>query len=62
MSKGEELLGLVDSRIELETYRDLHWTGSFAQYLDIVAENPSVVRNAFQRCYDMILSWGAESW
>jgi serine protein kinase len=39
-------------------YRDLHWEGSFEDYLKIVRENPKVTRTAFQRIYDMILSHG----
>ncbi|MFC1705574.1 PrkA family serine protein kinase [Planctomycetota bacterium] len=58
MLKGRELLGFVESQIDIEGYRDLHWTGSLEQYLDIVLERPFVLRNAFQRLYDMVLSWG----
>ena len=29
-------------------------------YLKLVQENPRVTRNAFQRIYDMILSYGTE--
>ncbi|HVY62469.1 MAG TPA: serine protein kinase, partial [Planctomycetota bacterium] len=58
MSKGQNLLSLIERNLDLGSYRDLHWTGSFSQYLDIVAENPLVSRNAFQRLYDMILSHG----
>ncbi|HET8655477.1 MAG TPA: hypothetical protein VFL93_08160 [Longimicrobiaceae bacterium] len=39
-------------------YHDQHWEGSFAEYLQIVQENPYVVRNAFQRLYDMVVSFG----
>src|SRR3989344_2486089 len=31
---------------------------SFAEYLDLVRKNPLVVRTAFQRVYDMIVSYG----
>src|SRR5438093_3994981 len=37
---------------------ELHWDGSFEDYLKIVRENPRVTRTAFQRIYDMILSHG----
>ncbi len=43
-------------------FRNFHWEGSFADYLDIVKNNPHVSRNAFQRIYDMILSWGTSSY
>lgn len=54
-----KLLG--DSGIEKE-YRNYHWEGSFFEYLDIVKKNPSLCRNAFQRMYDMILSYGSSSY
>jgi serine protein kinase len=43
-------------------FREFHWEGSFFEYLDIVKEKPSVARNAFQRMYDMILSWGTTNY
>lgn len=43
-------------------FRELNWEGSFTDYLAIVSENPDVARNAFQRMYDMILSYGTETY
>jgi serine protein kinase len=43
-------------------FRDLHWEGSFEQYLDIVREDPKVARTAYQRIYDMIVSYGSEEY
>ena len=43
-------------------YQELHWEGSFEDYLKLVRENPRVTRNAFQRIYDMILSHGTEEY
>src|SRR5690606_33160187 len=40
-------------------YHDLHWEGSLVDYLGLVVEHPHVARNAFQRLYDMIVSFGA---
>lgn len=45
-----------------EQYRKLHWEGSFAEYLNLVKQNPKVTRNAFQRVYDMITSCGSEKY
>jgi serine protein kinase len=39
-------------------YAELNWEGSFDAYLDIVRGNPHVTRTAYQRVYDMILSYG----
>ena len=44
---------------DIEEYRELHWTGSFEQYLDLVREDPRIVRTAYQRLYDMVMSYGA---
>jgi serine protein kinase len=57
----------VWSRIltELSTesdYRHLHWEGSFEDYLDLVKKEPRIARNAFQRMYDMILTWGTSNY
>ncbi|MCM2279239.1 MAG: serine protein kinase [Oligoflexia bacterium] len=46
----------------VKDFRNYHWEGSFFDYLDIVKKNPRVARNAFQRMYDMILSWGTSSY
>ncbi len=46
----------------VKDFRNYHWEGSFSDYLDIVKKNPSVCRNAFQRMYDMVLSWGTSSY
>ena len=43
---------------DAKTYAELHWEGSFEDYLEIVRKNPKVTRTAFQRIYDMILSHG----
>jgi serine protein kinase len=45
-----------------QEFRHFHWEGSFVEYLDIVKKNPAVARNAFQRMYDMVLSWGTDSY
>ena len=49
-----------DRMLEQTQGAGLYWTGSFYDYLDQVSKNPLVLRNAFQRLYDMILSWGIE--
>ena len=46
----------------MKTYAELHWEGTFEDYLEIVRENPKVTRTAFQRLYDMILCYGTEEY
>ncbi len=57
---GASLLESIGQMQDRKTFQDLNWTGTFAEYLDIVAQNPKVTRNAFQRIYDMIMAYGAE--
>lgn len=59
-SSSSDLLSAIEARLDRRRFQDQHWTGSFAEYLDIVAANPAVVRNAYQRMYDAILSQGFE--
>lgn len=52
------LVDLISDWQNSHTYEELTWEGSFDDYLKIVEENPKVSRSAFQRLYDMILSYG----
>ena len=57
---SNSLVSLIDRKLDQTHFREQHWEGTFWEYLDIVTENPTVCRNAFQRVYDMILSYGSE--
>ena len=59
-SGDDRLIDLIRGLQNIETYRELNWQGSFEEYLGIVRRNPAVTRSAFQRIYDMILSYGTE--
>src|SRR6266446_6548161 len=52
------LVGRIATLQDKSSFKELHWDGSFEEYLKIVRENPRVTRTAFQRIYDMILSHG----
>ena len=54
----EALLEIIRKKQDLQGYRERHWTGGFADYVEIVLQNPKVARNGYQRLYDMILSHG----
>lgn len=41
-----------------EYYKELVWTGSFSDYLNLVREDPNIVRNSHQRVYDMVVEPG----
>ena len=36
--------------------------GTFRNYLDLVQQNPRITRNAYQRLYDMIVSYGTDQY
>ena len=55
------LVSIIDRRLDQNRYREQHWEGTFWEYLDLAIDNPTVSRNAFQRVYDMILSYGTET-
>ena len=56
------LLAIIDRKLDVANFREQHWEGTFWEYLDLAVENPAVLRNAFQRVYDMILSYGADNY
>jgi serine protein kinase len=58
-SEWDKMLGDNNA---VKEFRNFHWEGNFSDYLDIVKKNPSVTRNAFQRMYDMVLSWDTSSY
>ena len=47
---------------DFKLYRELSWEGTFEEYLQIVRERPQVTRNAYQRAFDMIISYGTEEY
>jgi serine protein kinase len=55
---GLSLLNRIAQRQNPDAFRQEHWEGSFAEYLDIVRANPKVTRTAFQRLYEMVVSKG----
>ncbi len=61
-TQDHSVISLIKQLQNVNVYRELTWEGTFADYLDIVRANPRVTRNAFQRLYDMILSYGTEEY
>jgi serine protein kinase len=62
MAEIKRLVGAIASLQDQKEYADLNWEGSFEEYLQIVRDNPKVIRTAYQRLYDMILSYGREEY
>ncbi len=62
MPSSTTLMEKIRNLPDVRQFQDLNWDGAFEQYLEIVHHNPKVVRNAFQRVYDMIVSHGTEEY
>ena len=60
MSDGRTIIDLVAQRQDRDQFRRKNWIGTFPEYLDLVRENPKVTRTAYQRMYDMIMSYGVD--
>ncbi|HVJ64990.1 MAG TPA: serine protein kinase [Bdellovibrionota bacterium] len=61
MGKSQfDIKTFIGDKQDLGAYQKAHWKGTFQDYLDLVAENPGVARTAYQRLYDMVLSYGFE--
>jgi serine protein kinase len=59
---SQSFMELVREFQDIDNFKQLHWEGSFEDYLELVRKNPKVARTAFQRLYDMILSHGTEEY
>ncbi len=57
---GASLMSYLGQLQDRKHFQQLNWHGTFAEYLDLVASDPTVTRNAFQRIYDMVISYGTE--
>jgi serine protein kinase len=55
-----DYLDLIKKRVNPGEYRELHWEGGLKDYLELIQDHPLAVRNAYQRMYDMVLSYGSE--
>jgi serine protein kinase len=58
MSQPDSLVSSIAKLQNRQKFQELHWEGSFEEYLDIVKKDPRVSRSAFQRVYDMVISYG----
>jgi len=57
-----EFVSRIATFQDYKRYEDLHWQGSFEDYLSLVRENPRIARTAYERVYDMVLSHGTEEY
>ena len=52
----------MDENYRVSDFTHLHWSGEFQEYLDLVTADSRIVRNSFQRIYDMIMSFGTSQY
>jgi serine protein kinase len=52
----------ITENYKAEDFSHLHWTGNFQEYVDKVAEDPRIARNAFQRIHDMVMNYGTSEY
>jgi len=61
-SRFSDMTARIAALQDFDLYRELHWEGGFEDYLGIVRAKPQVTRNAYQRLYDMTVSYGTEEY
>ncbi len=61
-SASSALLDIIAEKQDATRFRTLLWEGTFADYLSLVENNPGISRNAYQRLYDLIESFGSETY
>ncbi len=59
---GKAIIDFIAQHQDLEQFRKENWTGSFQEYLEMVRADPRVARNAYERLYDMIVSFGTHTY
>ena len=57
-----ELVSRIATFQDFKAYEDLHWSGTFEEYLELVRNNPRVARTSYERLYDMVLGHGTEEY
>jgi serine protein kinase len=62
MRETESLIAQIAALQDRAAYDEQHWEGSFDDYLRIIRQDPKVTRHAYQRVYDMILSYGRQEY
>jgi serine protein kinase len=62
MSFADQILAPGNRKTDVQQWRSLHWEGGFRQYLDLCYERPEIVRNAYQRLFDLVTSYGCDEY
>ena len=62
MADGQSIIQLIGERQNTRQFRKKNWSGKFEEYLDLIRESPEITRTAYERLYDMILSYGTKTY
>ncbi len=62
MRQSQKLFESFKQQFNTEEHKNLNWTGTFEDYLDLLYKDPAPARSAYQRIYDMILSYGSKEY
>lgn len=57
-----DINSFIKENFKVQDFKHLNWQGNFQDYIDMVSGNPKIARNAFQRIYDMISSFGTSNY
>ena len=57
-----DIKNFIANMQDLEKFQKFNWEGTFQEYVNMVKERPDVTRNAFQRLYELIMSYGVEEY
>ena len=57
-----QLLDKLAAAQDAVQYQALTWEGTFSDYLEKVSDDPHIAGTAYERLYDMILSYGSENY
>ncbi|KIG14313.1 Serine protein kinase (prkA protein), P-loop containing protein [Enhygromyxa salina] len=58
----QSLVTQIAALQDYQRYEDLHWSGSFEEYLGMVRHNPRIARTSHERLYDMVLGAGTKTY
>ena len=62
LNSGSSVLDRLRDYHDRDKFRELHWEGSFEEYVEIIRQDPGVLRNAYQRLYDLVMEPGFEEY
>lgn len=59
MSVTNDLINIINDSEDIKHFKELNWKGTLSDYIEKFQANPKIARCAYQRLYDMIVSYGS---